>query len=250
MKNFLIFSSVIILVAVFVVSLNKRDETQKKINSNRPDETADQIMESLLKNSSASAPQNNNDNNTNTNSPANLNLEQNNMNTKTIDPPKELTIDPEKNNIVVLKTTAGDIHIALTTKMTPMTANNFAYLAKNNFYDGTIFHRTIKGFMIQGGDPNGDGTGGPGYRFGDEPFEGEYTRGIVAMANSGPDTNGSQFFIMHNDYALPANYVIFGKVIEGMETVDKIAEAPTLTEGEGSTPVSPVTIIKAELIVE
>jgi cyclophilin family peptidyl-prolyl cis-trans isomerase len=96
--------------------------------------------------------------------------------------------------------------------------------------------------MIQGGDPEGTGMGGPGYRFPDEAFEGKYERGTVAMANAGPNTNGSQFFIMHADYALPPNYVIFGKVTEGLEVIDKIAAAPTKPGGEGSSPVTPVTV--------
>lgn len=126
--------------------------------------------------------------------------------------------------IAVLHTEKGNITISLNTDQTPITVNNFVTLAKKGFYNKTIFHRVIKGFMIQGGDPNGDGTGGPGYKFADEPFTGEYTRVTVAMANSGPNTNGSQFFIMHKDNPLPKNYVIFGKVISGMETVDAIAE--------------------------
>lgn len=165
------------------------------------------------------------------------------MNPKTLSQPP-LTIDQAKTYTATLKTTAGDIAIELAADKTPITANNFVYLAREGLYDGTVFHRVIAGFMIQGGDPAGDGTGGPGYRFDDEPFEGEYTRGIVAMANAGPDTNGSQFFIMHADYALPPNYVIFGRVIEGLEVVDKIATAATTMSpsGEKSVPVSPVVV--------
>lgn len=148
----------------------------------------------------------------------------------------------------ILHTTEGDITIKFNTGATPNTISNFIKLAQNNFYNGTIFHRVIKGFMIQGGDPKGDGTGGPGYAFADEPFEGEYTRGTVAMANAGPDTNGSQFFIMHQDNPLPKNYVIFGKVVAEMETVDKIAEAPTVPGGEGSRPVDPVSITTIDLV--
>ncbi len=142
----------------------------------------------------------------------------------------------------ILRTTAGQIEIELFADKTPKTAANFISLAKKGFYDNTIFHRIIPGFMIQGGDPKGDGTGGPGYKFDDEPFEGEYSRGAVAMANAGPNTNGSQFFIMHKDYPLPKNYVIFGKVLNGMDVVDKIAASPTKPGGEGSTPVNPVKI--------
>lgn len=156
----------------------------------------------------------------------------------------EMIIDQNKKYEVVLHTSAGDITISLNTKETPITVNNFLYLAQNKFYDQTIFHRVIDGFMIQGGDPRGDGTGGPGYKFADEEFSGEYKRGTVAMANSGPNTNGSQFFIMHQDYGLQPNYVIFGQVISGIEVVDKIATAQVTNSfsGESSKPVEPVSI--------
>lgn len=155
-----------------------------------------------------------------------------------------MTLDLNKTYLVTLDTNQGSIVIQLDTKNTPITSNNFAYLAEKGFYNNTIFHRVIDGFMIQGGDPRGDGTGSPGYRFDDEDFAGEYTRGTVAMANSGPDTNGSQFFIMHQDYALPKNYVIFGQVIEGMETVDAIATAQVemSLSGEKSRPINPIMI--------
>lgn len=156
--------------------------------------------------------------------------------------PPVMSIDTNKEYMATLKTSMGDITVALTAKETPITVNNFVFLAKEKFYDGTIFHRTIKGFMIQGGDPEGTGMGGPGYKFDDEKFSGEYKRGTLAMANAGPNTNGSQFFIMHQDYPLPPNYVIFGKVTEGLDVVDKIAEAPTKPGGEGSSPVTPVTV--------
>jgi cyclophilin family peptidyl-prolyl cis-trans isomerase len=161
-----------------------------------------------------------------------------------------MTIDKTKAYTAVLKTGEGSIEIALSADNTPVTVNNFVNLARKNFYDNTIFHRVIKGFMIQGGDPNGDGTGGPGYRFDDEPFEGEYVRGTVAMANAGPNTNGSQFFIMHNDNPLPKNYVIFGKVTSGMDVVDKIATAEVGqgASGEMSKPLNPVKIEKVEII--
>lgn len=167
--------------------------------------------------------------------------------------PKEETkmeIDVNKNYQAILKTTQGDVTIELNAKNTPITVNNFVTLAKKDFYNNTKFHRVIKGFMIQGGDPKGDGTGGPGYTFADEPFEGEYTKGTVAMANAGPNTNGSQFFIMHADYPLPKNYVIFGKVIKGQEIVDKIATSPVKqsTMGEASTPITPTIINSVEII--
>ena len=161
----------------------------------------------------------------------------------------EVETDTEKQYYALLKTAAGDIKIKLSKEM-PITSNNFITLANKGFYDGLNFHRVIDGFMVQGGCPNGDGTGSPGYKFDDEPFEGEYTRGTVAMANSGPNTNGSQFFIMHADYALPKNYVIFASVVEGIEVVDKIATAPTLAQGENSTPMDPVLINAVEIIEE
>src|SRR3989338_7665024 len=158
------------------------------------------------------------------------------------------TIPAAKQSMAILHTSAGDITIKFNFGSTPVTIANFIKLSQSNFYNGTIFHRVIKGFMIQGGDPKGDGSGGPGYNFADEPFEGKYTRGTVAMANAGPNTNGSQFFIMHRDYSLPKNYVIFGKVVEGMDTVDKIAEASTISGDKESRPVDPVLIKTIELI--
>lgn len=168
---------------------------------------------------------------------------QNNMKT-----PK-MEIDTNKKYSVVLHTEKGDITIELTAKKTPITVNNFVTLAKKGFYDNTIFHRVIKGFMIQGGDPKGDGTGDPGYKFDDEPFDGEYTRGTVAMANAGPDTNGSQFFIMHADNPLPKDYVIFGKIKSGMDVVDTIAGSPVQANfsGEVSTPITPIKILTIDI---
>lgn len=169
-------------------------------------------------------------------------------NPKTMEKPA-MQIDANKTYTATLKTTEGDIVIALNAKQTPITVNNFVSLSRSDFYNNTIFHRVIKGFMIQGGDPEGSGAGGPGYKFDDEPFEGEYTKGTVAMANSGPNTNGSQFFIMHGDTPLPKNYVIFGKVTSGMDVVDKIATAQVRSSvsGEMSDPVAPVKITSAEI---
>lgn len=173
---------------------------------------------------------------------------------------KEIVMNQEKNGVLpfalvdttktykaVLHTDKGDIHIALTARATPITVSNFISLARSGLYANTIFHRIIKGFMIQGGDPKGDGTGGPGYTFNDEPFEGEYTRGTVAMANAGPNTNGSQFFIMHADVGLRKDYVIFGRVEAGMDVVDAIASARTKPYGEGSSPVTPVIVKSVEI---
>ena len=165
-------------------------------------------------------------------------------------PPAQLELVKGKKYGAALHTTAGDIIVLFNSEEVPVTVNNFIYLAKKGFYADTIFHRTIKGFMIQGGDPKGDGTGGPNYRFQDEKFSEKYTRGTIAMANSGANTNGSQFFIMHADYNLPPNYTIFGKVIKGLEIVDAIATAPVQRGGEGSTPVNPVMITSVEVIEE
>jgi len=173
-------------------------------------------------------------------------------NKQAVTPPNK-QLDITKTYKVVLKTTEGDITIKVMPLDTPMASTNFVYLAKTGFYDNVVFHRVIKDFMIQSGDPKGDGTGGPGYTFNDEPIDEDYKRGIVAMANSGPNTNGSQFFIMHQDnLQLPKNYVVFGKVVEGMDVVDKIANTPVIDNGMGeiSKPVNPINIINTEVIVE
>lgn len=164
--------------------------------------------------------------------------------------PPAMQIDQTKKYSAVVKTGEGDIAIDFSMKKAPITVNNFVALARENFYSGLVFHRVMKGFMIQGGDPKGDGSGGPGYKFEDEKLEGKYARGTVAMANSGPNSNGSQFFIIHQDYDLPNKYVIFGHVSSGMEVVDKIASAETVDNGKGekSKPVSPVKIKSVEII--
>ena len=148
----------------------------------------------------------------------------------------------------VINTSAGSITVELLTQEAPRTVNNFVFLARQGFYDNVIFHRVVAGFMIQGGDPSGTGSGGPGYKFADEPVNRPYTRGTMAMANAGPNTNGSQFFLMHADYRLQPNYTIFGQAIAGLETIDAIATAETLPSGEGSSPVSPVVINSVEII--
>jgi cyclophilin family peptidyl-prolyl cis-trans isomerase len=132
-----------------------------------------------------------------------------------------------------ITTSCGVIDIELLTADAPETANNFAFLAGKHFYDATIVHRVVPGFVIQMGDPTGTGSGGPGYRFADELGVAQqygYTRGTVAMANAGPDTNGSQFFICLDDVGLPPQYAVFGRVTAGMDVVDHIAEIPTRDE--------------------
>lgn len=162
--------------------------------------------------------------------------------------PPAMEIDSNTQYTAVLKTSEGEITIQLLSQDAPQTVNNFVFLAGQDFYNGVIFHRTIKDFMIQGGDPTGTGSGGPGYRFKDEPVTRRYTSGIVAMANSGPNTNGSQFFIVHGaDVGLPPNYTIFGQVTDGMKVVDAIATAPTRRGGENSSPVTPARIESIEI---
>lgn len=143
-----------------------------------------------------------------------------------------------KSYTAIIKTSVGDITVELS-QDTPIATNNFVFLAKEKFYDGVIFHRVIPGFMIQGGDPTGTGMGGPGYKFADEKISGKYTRGTLAMANSGPNTNGSQFFIMHTDHALDPKYVIFGHATSGLDVVDQIATGKT---GSNDRPLEPVSI--------
>ncbi|MGI9667404.1 MAG: peptidylprolyl isomerase [Acidimicrobiia bacterium] len=161
----------------------------------------------------------------------------------------ELTIDRDKTYTAVIHTTAGDISVSLYASDAPQTVNNWVFLANDGFYDDVIFHRVIKGFMVQGGDPTGTGTGGPGYRFRDElgHSKSSYSRGTLAMANAGPNTNGSQFFIMHADYGLPNAYSIFGEVTEGLDIVDAIANAPT---GPQDRPHEPVSITGIDIAEE
>ena len=139
------------------------------------------------------------------------------------------------NRKAVIKTNKGTIRFELLESDAPKTTENFITLAERGYYDGIIFHRVIKGFMIQGGDPTGTGRGGEaakGGRFNDEinssspVYKTGYKAGTVAMANAGPNTNGSQFFIMHADYGLPPSYTIFGRVTEGQDVVDAIATSP------------------------
>jgi len=140
-------------------------------------------------------------------------------------PPEEIT-----NKQVRLTTAYGPIVIELFPDTAPLTVSNFVYLAKAGYFNGLTFHRRVEGFVIQGGDPAGNGTGGPGYTFADELNDGyTYDRGMVAMANRGPDTNGSQFFIMLADYPLPKQYSIFGRVTEGLDIVDKIQIGDAMT---------------------
>ena len=136
-----------------------------------------------------------------------------------------------KDKKTIITTNKGVIEFELLADAAPKTVSNFVYLTENNYYDGLTFHRVVPNFVIQGGDPNGTGTGGPGYKFEDEKVVGEYKAGSVAMANSGPNTNGSQFFICLEDLpSLPKSYSLFGQVTTGMDVVSKIAVGDKMTE--------------------
>ncbi len=167
------------------------------------------------------------------------------------------SMDNSTNPTVILQTNFGDIKLELLANDAPKTVENFLKLAQTGFYDGVKFHRIIPNFMIQGGDPNSkdddwtnDGIGGPGYKFKDEldpntvSAKRGYVRGTLAMANAGPNTNGSQFFIMHQDYALPHLYTIFGKVLSGIEVVDKIVSLP---KNQNDHPTTDAIVKKVEL---
>jgi len=225
----IIFTLIVVLIIFAVINLSNQQsspDVQLSLNSENQTNTSP-VQPAQTTSSSASQPV-----------------------TGPIGPTKPETVKPISGKYnVTLNTTAGKIVIQLDVSKTPNATKNFLILANKGFYNNTIFHRVIKGFMIQGGDPTGTGRGGPGYTFADELFEGEYTRGAVVMANAGPNTNGSQFFIMQKDTPLSKNYVIFGKVVEGIETVDKIADAPVKASesGEVSQPANPIKIISVDI---
>ena len=146
--------------------------------------------------------------------------------------PPEMQIDPDTTYRATLTTSKGDIVLDLQPQHAPKTVNNFVTLARDGFYDGLTFHRVIPNFMIQGGDPNGTGTGGPGYRFEDETRDNPLTHetGVISMANAGPNTNGSQFFITHAPQPhLDGRHTVFGKVTQGQDVVDAVRQGDTMT---------------------
>ncbi len=153
-----------------------------------------------------------------------------------------MCIDPTKTYTATMDTSLGEMVIHLDAAGAPRTVNNFVFLSRYHYYDGLSFHRIIDGFMCQGGCPEGSGRGGPGYRFEDElPQRGRYEIGSVAMANAGPDTNGSQFFIVTgaSGVGLPPAYSLFGKVVKGLDVADRMQRVPT---GTGDRPVDDVVI--------
>jgi peptidylprolyl isomerase len=153
-----------------------------------------------------------------------------------------MCIDPAKTYTAEMKTSMGTMIIALDPIGAPITVNNFVFLARYHYFDGIIFHRIIQGFVCQGGDPDGNGRGGPGYKFEDElPKRGRYEIGSVAMANAGPNTNGSQFFLISgpSGAGLPPQYSLFGKIIKGLEILDAMEKVPTAA---GDRPLVDVVI--------
>lgn len=163
--------------------------------------------------------------------------------------PPEMSIDVDKTYTFTIETTHGTMSGVLFPEDAPTTVNNFVFLAREAYYDGVIIHRVLRGFVLQTGDPTGTGSGGPGYRFHDEPVTRDYLKGTLAMANSGPNTNGSQFFVVLDDLRdrLPKDYTVFGQVDEGLATIDKISmvdvEAPQ-RGAEKSRPVDEIIMKK------
>ncbi len=153
-----------------------------------------------------------------------------------------MCIDPAKTYSATMVTSMGEMVIALDPIGAPKTVNNFVFLARYHYFEGISFHRIIQGFVCQGGDPQGTGMGGPGYKFEDElPKPGRYEVGSVAMANAGPNTNGSQFFLISgpSGVRLPPAYALFGKIVKGLDVLDAMEKVKT---GAGDRPLVPVTI--------
>ena len=217
-KNWPWFISGLIIIAgviLFVISLNKKQASTvgQSTKSQQSSTESSQSTKSAMKKTHSQAP-------------------------------SPLPVSEIQGKKVRIKTVKGDIVFEFFAD-SPMAASNFIFLAKDGFYEGLTFHRREEGFVIQGGDPSGDGTGGPGYKFNDEPVTRDYKRGIVAMANAGPNTNGSQFFIMLADnLTLPKNYTIFGNIIEGMDVVDEIVAVET--DGQDK-PVEDVVVKKVTI---
>ncbi len=236
-KSWLIGITILIsitAISLFLIPNNKQEQTQ----------SADSIELALPQEMNTQSPA------TTTASPQPQAMDQ-----KTYTAPPKLQIDLSASYQATMQTSVGALTIELFTNDAPNTVNNFIFLSNEGFYNNTVFHRIIKDFMVQGGDPKGDGTGDPGYKFKDEPVTRSYDRGIMAMANSGPNTNGSQFFIMTQDNpSLPKNYTIFGQVTgdDSFKTLDAIASTPVTANqaGEKSKPLAKVSIqsIKIEKV--
>ncbi len=165
--------------------------------------------------------------------------------------PPPMTIDTNRQYIATIKTNFGDIVVQLFAKDAPLAVNNFVFLAREGFYNGVKFHRVVKGFVIQSGDPTGTGTGGPGYSFADEPVTKDYVPGTLAMANAGPNTNGSQFFITLADLrgTLPKSYTIFGLVTGGFDVVQRIGDVPVIARVPGGEVSFPSVGVYVDAII-
>ena len=209
--------------------------------TSKPTESNTQLK-SVLNSQTTSNPATQNTNNSN-NLQGNQNMQKTQMSLPT------QVIDVNKTYYAKFETNLGSFKIKLFAKEAPLTVNNFVYLAQNKYYDGLIFHRIIKDFMIQGGDPLGSGTGGPGYKFGDEQSGKKLVKGSLAMANAGPNTNGSQFFIVTAASTpwLDGKHTNFGEVVEGLDIVEKMSLVKT---GQNDRPVENITISKLEIITE
>ncbi|MFC1647138.1 peptidylprolyl isomerase [Patescibacteria group bacterium] len=224
-------------ILIFVILIFFLDNTSENKNIDNKSQTKDDKIQEKISNKTADDPP----------------IPNENMK-KTYSKPPQMQIDNLKSYHANIKTSKGEISVRLFANETPVTVNNFIFLAREGFYDKVVFHRIMENFMIQGGDPIGNGTGGPGYSFEDEPIKREYKRGTIAMANSGKNTNGSQFFIMHKDYPLPKNYVIFGSIEDGdsnsYEVLDSIATVKTTDNGTGeeSKPTEEIVINSIEII--
>jgi cyclophilin family peptidyl-prolyl cis-trans isomerase len=163
--------------------------------------------------------------------------------------PPEMTIDPKKSYTALISTDKGEMSLQLFADKAPMTVNNFVFLSRQGFYDGTIFHRVIADFMAQGGDPTGTGTGGPGYRFKDEihPDLRHDKPGVLSMANAGPNTNGSQFFITHVPTPwLDGKHAVFGEVIDGLDVLLSIPPRDPQKSNAPAVKIDSVTIMESE----
>lgn len=170
---------------------------------------------------------------------------------KQYDAPPPMVIDPAKRYLATISTAKGDILVELFADKAPITVNNFVFLAREGYYDGVTFHRVIKGFMAQGGDPTGTGSGGPGYQFPDEfhPSLKHDSPGILSMANAGPGTNGSQFFITYRDTPhLDGKHTVFGRVVEGMDVVEAIPERDPARAREPGVAMDSVVISEEEWV--
>jgi len=213
-----------IVIAIIVVTgynLNKKEEPKDPVSK-----VVQDLAQKKVENSSPEG-----------------NINQEKMNTQ------QTTIDINKKYQAKFKTNYGEFTISLFAKETPITVNNFVTLARKKFYDGLIFHRVIPDFMIQGGDPDGNGTGGPGYTFKDETSPRKIVKGSLAMANAGPNTNGSQFFIVTANETpwLDGRHTNFGEVVLGLDVVEKIGKVQT---GQNDKPVKDVIINSIEIIEE